>query len=183
MGLVRRTRRTRACPRWLGATFEELGRADELVDARDEAAKLFADLGVPPPPRRPEPMLLADLVATSASVASTRSPAKVDAIADLFRRRLQEIPIVVSYLSGELVERRTGVGWASLRDLPTPAPSRRARSPRSTSLRSGRGGERAGPVAIRREALAPFGRATGRSNDSSRSSREVSFDRARSPGP
>ena len=32
-----------------------------------------------------------------------------------------EVPVVVAYLSGELRQRRTGVGWASLRDLPPPA--------------------------------------------------------------
>ena len=68
-------------------------------------------------------MLLADLVATSGAVTSTRSRlAKVEAIAELLRRAAgDEIPIVVSYLSGDLRQRRTGVGWASLRDLPPPA--------------------------------------------------------------
>src|SRR3954451_9710305 len=32
-----------------------------------------------------------------------------------------EIDVVVAYLSGELLQRRTGVGWASLRSLPPPA--------------------------------------------------------------
>jgi ATP-dependent DNA ligase I len=69
-------------------------------------------------------VLLADLVATSAAVAATRSRlAKVAALADCLRRAAPaEIPIVVSYLSGELRQRRTGVGWAALRDLPPPAP-------------------------------------------------------------
>ena len=68
-------------------------------------------------------MLLADLVATSAAVAATRSRlAKVAALADCLRRAAPgEIAIVTSYLSGELRQRRTGVGWASLRDLPAPA--------------------------------------------------------------
>ena len=68
-------------------------------------------------------MLLADLVATSSAVASTRSRlAKVAALADCLRRAAPgEVAIVVSYLSGELRQRRTGVGWAALRDLPEPA--------------------------------------------------------------
>ena len=68
-------------------------------------------------------MLLADLVATSSAVASTRSRlAKVAALADCLRRAAPgEVAIVVSYLSGELRQRRTGVGWAALRDLPGPA--------------------------------------------------------------
>ena len=70
-------------------------------------------------------VLLADLVATSAAVAATRSRlAKVAALADCLRRAApDEIAIVVSYLSGELRQRRTGVGWAALRDLPPPAPA------------------------------------------------------------
>jgi ATP-dependent DNA ligase I len=68
-------------------------------------------------------VLLADLVTTSAAVAATRSRlAKVAALADCLRRAAPgEIAIVTSYLSGELRQRRTGVGWASLRDLPAPA--------------------------------------------------------------
>ncbi len=68
-------------------------------------------------------MLFADLVATSAAVAATRSrKAKIEAIAECLRRAdADEIAIVVSYLSGQLRQRRTGVGWASLRDRPTPA--------------------------------------------------------------
>jgi DNA ligase 1 len=68
-------------------------------------------------------VLLADLVATSAAVAATRSRlAKVAALAECLRRAAPgEIAIVTSYLSGELRQRRTGVGWASLRDLPAPA--------------------------------------------------------------
>lgn len=33
-----------------------------------------------------------------------------------------DVEIVVAYLGGELRQRRTGLGWASLRDLPPPAP-------------------------------------------------------------
>jgi DNA ligase 1 len=68
-------------------------------------------------------VLLADLVSTSAAVASTRSRlAKIESIAACLRRAApDEIAVVVSYLSGELRQRRTGVGWAALRSLPTPA--------------------------------------------------------------
>jgi DNA ligase-1 len=68
-------------------------------------------------------MLFADLVATSRAVAATRSRlAKRDALAELLRRAEPgDIEIVVAYLAGELRQRRTGVGWASLRGLPAPA--------------------------------------------------------------
>lgn len=65
-------------------------------------------------------MLLADIVSTSRSVASTSSRlAKVAAIAGcLHRATPDEVAVVVSYLSGELRQRRTGIGWAALRELP-----------------------------------------------------------------
>lgn len=71
-------------------------------------------------------MLLADVVATSAAVAATRSrTAKVAALADLLRRAADTgpdvVPIVTSYLAGALRQRRTGLGWRSLQDLPDPA--------------------------------------------------------------
>jgi DNA ligase-1 len=60
-------------------------------------------------------MLLADLAATSAEVAATRSRlAKVTALAGaLGRAAPEEVEIVASYLSGSLRQRRTGVGWRS----------------------------------------------------------------------
>lgn len=81
-------------------------------------------------------MLLAEVAATSDAVAATRSRlAKRAAIADLLRRtagdragadaRADEITtdveIVVAYLAGALRQRRTGLGYAALRDLPPPA--------------------------------------------------------------
>ena len=68
-------------------------------------------------------MLLAPLVSTSQAVAGTRSRlAKRDALAALLREAAPaDIPIVVAYLAGELRQRRTGVGWGSLRSLPSPA--------------------------------------------------------------
>ena len=109
-------------------------------------------------------MLLDDVVSTSGSVASTRSRlAKVDAIADLLRRAdPDEVPIVVSYLSGELRQRRTGVGWASLQDLPVPA-DEPTLAVADVDTAFGRAAEASGPgsVAVRRDALATlFGRAT-----------------------
>ena len=68
-------------------------------------------------------MLLADLVATSAAVAATRSrKAKVAALsATLATAEPDELEIVVSYLGGALRQRRTGLGWRGVSDLPDPA--------------------------------------------------------------
>src|SRR3954454_13482262 len=70
-------------------------------------------------------MLLADVVAVSAEVASTRSrKAKTAAFAELFARVAQsdtdEIETVTSYLAGSLRQRRTGLGWRSMQSLPAP---------------------------------------------------------------
>ncbi|EON23770.1 ATP-dependent DNA ligase [Nocardioides sp. CF8] len=68
-------------------------------------------------------MLLAEIVATSAAVAATRSrKAKVLALADALRHAgPDELETVVSYLGGTLRQRRTGLGWRGLSDLPEPA--------------------------------------------------------------
>jgi DNA ligase-1 len=68
-------------------------------------------------------MLLAELVAVSNAVAATPARlAKVWRIADYLRAAAsEEIEIVVAYLSGELRQRRPGVGWASLRELSSSA--------------------------------------------------------------
>jgi DNA ligase 1 len=70
-------------------------------------------------------VLLADLAATSAAVAATSGrSAKVALLAERLRAAApDEVPVVVAYLSGELPQRRTGVGYAALRDLPRPAAS------------------------------------------------------------
>ena len=70
-------------------------------------------------------MQLADLVATSATVAQTRSrKAKIAALAQrLGATAPDERPLVVSYLGGALLQRRTGLGWRGLVELPTPAES------------------------------------------------------------
>ena len=68
-------------------------------------------------------MLLADVVATSATVAATRSrKAKVAAIAGLLAvAPPDEIETVTAYVGGALRQRRTGVGWRGLTSLPDPA--------------------------------------------------------------
>lgn len=73
-------------------------------------------------------MLLADVVATSSTVAATRSrKAKVAAIAALLTRAAAESPdqleTVTSYVGGALRQRRTGLGWRGLTSLPQPAES------------------------------------------------------------
>ncbi|MDQ1485418.1 MAG: ligase 1 [Actinomycetota bacterium] len=64
-------------------------------------------------------MLLADLVTVSQAVSSTPArSAKVRLIADaLGAAGPDEVEIAVAYLAGELRQRRTGVGWATLREL------------------------------------------------------------------
>ncbi len=71
-------------------------------------------------------MFLARLVDVSGQVAATRSRlTKRDLIAGLLREaadgEIEEIDIAASYLSGTLRQRRTGLGWRGLADLPQPA--------------------------------------------------------------
>jgi DNA ligase 1 len=68
-------------------------------------------------------VLLADLVAVSDSVAATPArSAKIRLIAGGLRTAgPDEVAIAAAYLSGELRQRRTGVGWATLRELAVPA--------------------------------------------------------------
>jgi DNA ligase 1 len=70
-------------------------------------------------------MLLADVVATSATVAATRSrKAKVAAIAALLAvAEPDEVETVTAYVGGALRQRRTGLGWRGLSSLPPPAGS------------------------------------------------------------
>ncbi|SPM28175.1 ATP-dependent DNA ligase, partial [Mycobacterium terramassiliense] len=69
---------------------------------------------------------LLDVASTSLNVGGTSSRlTKVAHIADLLRRAAadpQAVAIIVSWLSGELRQRQIGVGWASLRSRPPPAP-------------------------------------------------------------
>ena len=71
-------------------------------------------------------MLLARLVDVSGQVAATRSRlAKRELIAALLREAAsegaEEIDVATSYLSGTLRQRRTGLGWRGLAELPSPA--------------------------------------------------------------
>jgi len=114
-------------------------------------------------------MLLADLVATSAAVAATRSrTAKVEAVAGALRRVApEEAPAVVAFLSGELRQRQIGVGWSSLRDAPPPAEAATL-TVAEVDEAFGRIGALAGPgsQAARREALGLlFARATAEEAD------------------
>ena len=71
-------------------------------------------------------MLLARLVEVSTAVAETGSRlAKRDLIASLLREAVEsgadEVDIAASYLSGTLRQRRTGLGWRGLAEVPDPA--------------------------------------------------------------
>jgi DNA ligase-1 len=68
-------------------------------------------------------MLLSRLAETSTALAATRSRlAKRDLLAAVLREAsAQDVEVVVSYLSGSLRQRRTGVGWRTLQDPPAPA--------------------------------------------------------------
>jgi DNA ligase 1 len=68
-------------------------------------------------------MLLARLAATSSAVRDTSArSAKIGLIAScLAEADADEIETVVAYLSGDLRQRRTGLGYAALRDPPAPA--------------------------------------------------------------
>ena len=68
-------------------------------------------------------MLLSRLAETRIALADTRSRnAKRDLIAAVLREASRDdMEIVVSYLSGSLRQRRTGVGWRSLQNIPPPA--------------------------------------------------------------
>ena len=64
-------------------------------------------------------MLLRELVQTSEAVAATSGrTAKITEIAGLLRRAsAAEVPAVVAFLSGDLLQRQIGVGYASLGEL------------------------------------------------------------------
>ncbi|MCW2497342.1 ATP-dependent DNA ligase [Jatrophihabitans sp.] len=68
---------------------------------------------------------LADVAAASTAVGATSSRlAKAAALAALLRAaEPHDVPVVVSWLSGELPQRQIGVGWAALRTVPEPAES------------------------------------------------------------
>jgi DNA ligase-1 len=68
-------------------------------------------------------VLLLELAGVSRAVSSTSARlSKIAALAEALRSaRVEEIPVVVAYLSGELPQRQIGVGWAALRSVPAPA--------------------------------------------------------------
>jgi DNA ligase-1 len=68
-------------------------------------------------------LLLREVVETSAAVSRTASRSeKVERLAATLRRvEASEAAIAVAYLSGQLRQRQIGVGYASMRDLPSPA--------------------------------------------------------------
>ena len=70
-------------------------------------------------------MRLVQIAETSAAVAATRSRlAKREALAATLRAAADEGPdadaVATRYLAGQLRQRRTGLGWRSLADLPGP---------------------------------------------------------------
>src|SRR5438309_8300007 len=70
-------------------------------------------------------MHLAEVVEASTAIAATSSrSAKVALLAAVLRRlEPDEAAIGVAYLSSQLRQRQIGVGYASIRNLPEPAPS------------------------------------------------------------
>ena len=68
-------------------------------------------------------MLLYDIALASRDVAATSSRlAKVTRLAEcLNRAAADEVRVAVAYLAGELPQGAVGVGWAALRERPTPA--------------------------------------------------------------
>jgi DNA ligase-1 len=68
-------------------------------------------------------VLLDEVARTSAAVANSSARlAKVERLAACLRRlEPAEVHPAVAFLSGELRQRQIGVGWAALRDAPTPA--------------------------------------------------------------
>lgn len=66
---------------------------------------------------------LADVAVASAEIATTgaRSAKTKRLAAVLLAADTDDVPAVVAWLSGELLQRRTGVGWAALATVPPPA--------------------------------------------------------------
>ncbi|TQS39931.1 ATP-dependent DNA ligase [Cryptosporangium phraense] len=110
-------------------------------------------------------MLLADIAATGRDVAAVSGrKAKVERLATCLRQlSLDEVVPAVAWLCGELRQRQIGVGWASLRDLPSEAASAPTLTVLEVDAAFASIGALAGPgsVAARRNALAAlFARAT-----------------------
>ena len=66
---------------------------------------------------------LADVAEASAEIATTGArSAKTKRLADVLRgAETEDVPTVVAWLSGELLQRRVGVGWAALSTMPASA--------------------------------------------------------------
>jgi ATP-dependent DNA ligase I len=114
-------------------------------------------------------VLFEEVAATSADVAATSSRLKkVERLSSVLARlRPEEVPIAVAYLSGALPHDSIGVGWASLREVPSPAAVATLELVEvDATLRRIGGLSGAGSQAARREALHDlFGRATGSEQD------------------
>jgi len=109
-------------------------------------------------------MLLEEVAAASADVAATSSRMKkVERLSSVLSGlRPDEVPIAVAYLSGVLPHGSIGVGWASLRDVPSPAAEATLQLVEvDQTLRRIGGLAGTGSQAARREAIHDlFGRAT-----------------------
>jgi len=109
-------------------------------------------------------VLFSELAATSAAVGATRSRKRKAELLGAALRQLGpgEIEPGVAFLSGELRQRRTGVGWATLRELPPPAIAPELGVAEVDAAFAGIAAlEGAGSQAARREAVtALFARAT-----------------------
>src|SRR5579863_10056835 len=90
--------------------------------SRCQAHHTRASRNSPPGPTMVD-VLLAELAEASRVVSQTSARlAKVAALADALRAAsVEEVPVLVAYLSGELPQRQIGVGWAALRSVPPPA--------------------------------------------------------------
>jgi ATP-dependent DNA ligase I len=95
-------------------------------------------------------VLLSEIVSTSAGVAGTSGrKAKIDQIADLLARvPVDEVPIAVAFLAGDLTQRQIGVGYAALMGLPD------SRSPWSGSAAKPAGAEASEAVPALADAVA-----------------------------
>ena len=111
-------------------------------------------------------MLLDRLAETWTAVAATRSRnAKRELLAEVLAEAGPgDLQIAVSYLAGSLLQRRTGLGWRGLAELPSPAPEPSLTLHETDATFAAMAAE-AGPGSTsRRSALAAglFGRATER---------------------
>src|SRR3954452_2322923 len=101
-------------------------------------------------------MLVAEVAAASEAVAVTSGRrAKTELLAACLRAADPvEVPIVAGWLSGQPRQRRTGLGWASLRDLPPSAEQATLNVLEvDAALDEGGAGAGAGSVQARRDVL------------------------------